>query len=464
MTGSPYFDAVAAANEAVDHAKAALRGNAATLVPSSFADFVDRAANALAASEAYRDVPELLTRWDDRLKSIVADLNRLEREKPTEKYEIRDARLIVLDLRDRLMAFREAARGAGYETEEESGPSDPHGRIRRARIGTEVEELRKTVGKLTDAVEGLRTELGRVDDRSEDNVDIAVAGDYIERMEIKLSVLDRELLKDIIESKTVTDAVRAALRITAALLETVKAGGAKVADWLRRGAGRAGRAVDSVGRTYATWAVAAKRWLAGNAGPKVGDELREALRDGGYAPRMMFIPPGEFLMGMADGEGSDEGVLDDWIKQTRPRPTVKFERGFWLAKDPVTVGEFRAFLRANPGHDMGSSMWTYEDGKYEERKGRNWASPGIPQTDDHPVTGVSWRDAHAYVTWLNAQVGRESYRLPSEAEWEYACRAGTTTARYWGDAWDATRANADGDHKGTTAVGAFAANPGICGT
>ena len=63
---------------------------------------------------------------------------------------------------------------------------------------------------------------------------------------------------------------------------------------------------------------------------------------------------------------------------------------------------------------------------------RNWQSPGFAQGDDHPVVCVSWEDAGAYAAWLTATTGK-SYRLPTEAEWEYAARAGAGTARYWGD-------------------------------
>ncbi|WP_082411513.1 formylglycine-generating enzyme family protein [Methylogaea oryzae] len=68
----------------------------------------------------------------------------------------------------------------------------------------------------------------------------------------------------------------------------------------------------------------------------------------------------------------------------------------------------------------------------EERAGRDWQNPALPQSGNHPAVCVSWEDANAYIRWLNGKTGRH-YRLPTEAEWEYAAKAGTAGARYWGN-------------------------------
>jgi formylglycine-generating enzyme required for sulfatase activity len=99
----------------------------------------------------------------------------------------------------------------------------------------------------------------------------------------------------------------------------------------------------------------------------------------------------------------------------------------------------------------------------QRRSKNNWRNPGFAQTDDHPVVCVSWNDAMAYVDWLNKQTG-QMYRLPTEAEWEYADRAGTQTAYWWGVTPGSNRANCDGcgsrwDNKQTAPVGSFSANP-----
>nr|WP_294519620.1 SUMF1/EgtB/PvdO family nonheme iron enzyme [uncultured Rhodopila sp.] len=160
------------------------------------------------------------------------------------------------------------------------------------------------------------------------------------------------------------------------------------------------------------------------------------LRDRPGLPAMVRIPAGTFTMGVPAEENQREGVPESWAARSAPLQTVAIARPFWLGRYPVTRGQFAAFVAAKD-YSTPDEAYTYEpDDKgewdYMLRKDRGWRNPGFEQTDDHPVVCVSHADAEAYVAWLRELTGK-AYRLPSEAEWEYACRAGTTTARFWGD-------------------------------
>jgi len=173
------------------------------------------------------------------------------------------------------------------------------------------------------------------------------------------------------------------------------------------------------------------------------------FRDGEGLPLMVTIPAGTFRMGSPDNErdrSGDEGP----IREVRiPKPLA-------VGKYPVTVGEFRRFVEAT-GHDTGASAYVGDGKEWKDTPGRGWRSPGFAQDDNHPVTCVNWHDAVAYAAWI-AKVTGKDYRLLSEAEWEYACRAGTTTRYAFGDEIGADRANFNGNKKGTTPVGAYPAN------
>ena len=161
-------------------------------------------------------------------------------------------------------------------------------------------------------------------------------------------------------------------------------------------------------------------------GPLPGSVLKE----GPEAPELVLIPPGGFVMGVPEAESAREKTGDD---DARPQHEVTIRDGFWLAKYPVTRGEFAAFV-ADTGRDMpgGANGWVETKRNWERSDEFNWQNPGFEQTDRHPVVCVSHEDAGAYAAWLSRRIGRH-YRLPSEAEWEYAARAGTSTARFWGD-------------------------------
>ncbi len=126
-----------------------------------------------------------------------------------------------------------------------------------------------------------------------------------------------------------------------------------------------------------------------------------------------------------------------------PQHKVTLTQDFYLAKRPVTRGEFQRFVDATgyrtTAEKEGSAFILTKAGHWEEVKGKSWLDPGFEQTNEHPAVCVSYFDAIEYIGWLNwtsspDQNGlKPCYRLPTEAEWEYACRAGTTTEFFWGD-------------------------------
>jgi len=150
----------------------------------------------------------------------------------------------------------------------------------------------------------------------------------------------------------------------------------------------------------------------------------------GAGPQMVLIESGRFTMGSPVGE---EGRWDD----EGPRHAVAVVRPFALARCETTVGEFGRFV-AETGYwtdaERGGGCYTLDaDGSgLSQREDANWHNPGFAQSDDHPVVCVSFNDARAYARWLSLRTGA-AYRLPTETEWEYAARAGTTTSRFWGD-------------------------------
>ena len=158
-----------------------------------------------------------------------------------------------------------------------------------------------------------------------------------------------------------------------------------------------------------------------------------AFRDCDDCPEMLPIPAGMFQMGCVSGRGCEYAEL--------PVRTVTIVRPFALSKHEVTFEEYDRFARDTDRDRPRDAGWG---------RGRR------------PVIYVSWHDAQEYAAWLSSQTGAD-YRLPSEAEWEYAARAGSTTAYSWGNEIGSNRANCDGcgsrwDNEMTAPVGSFAAN------
>jgi formylglycine-generating enzyme required for sulfatase activity len=162
---------------------------------------------------------------------------------------------------------------------------------------------------------------------------------------------------------------------------------------------------------------------------------QQTYRDCPACPEMVVIPPGSFTMGVPAGEEQREGVPEQVRGRSAPQHRVTIGYSFSLGRYEVTRGQFAAFVQAT-SHATGTSCSALgADGKYADLTGRDWRNPGFTQTANDPVVCVSWNDAQAYLEWLRRTTGN-GYRLPSEAEWEYAARAGSASARYWGDGRD----------------------------
>lgn len=220
-------------------------------------------------------------------------------------------------------------------------------------------------------------------------------------------------------------------------------------------------------------------WASEILDPTLGKVVAKPrrVRDKRSGVEFILVEPGEFMM------GSDAGDPDE-----KPVHRVRLTRGYYMAATETTIAQWRVFAQATgyrtTAEQEGTGLSVTASGGYEAVKGAHWADPfpnlGVKARDDWPAVHISWNDAQAYVRWLGGErlTLLPTFRLPTEAEWEYACRAGTTTANWWGtDAAGAKgRANVadagtknrfatwpvfpfDDGHPLLAPVGSFAANP-----
>ncbi len=210
-----------------------------------------------------------------------------------------------------------------------------------------------------------------------------------------------------------------------------------------------------------------------------GEGFADPLKVGGTGPAMRVIPAGEGPMGSPAeeiGHREDERLY-------RAKVAVPFA----MSQTEITLGQFGRFVEVagyRTEADRDSACLRVDDRGVElvTDLSLSWNSPGYPVSDQNPVVCVTWNDANAYATWLSEQTGR-TYRLPTEEEWEYAARGGTSTSRYWGEdpkdacfnanTADETVLDTKGDnrriegarvpcrdgHLYTAPVGTYAANP-----
>jgi formylglycine-generating enzyme len=158
--------------------------------------------------------------------------------------------------------------------------------------------------------------------------------------------------------------------------------------------------------------------------------------------KLALVPAGEFMMGAEESRADTLAYFPycstKWLDGEWPRHKVRITKPFYMGQYPVTIGEFLVFYhfahyqleierdgKASQGFDS-SGKKMIQSAKY-----RPWA-PGWDVGMDHPAVYVSWNDAVAFCEWLSKREGKK-YRLPTEAEWEYACRAGTNTRFFFGN-------------------------------
>ena len=185
------------------------------------------------------------------------------------------------------------------------------------------------------------------------------------------------------------------------------------------------------------------------------------FRDCPDCPELVVIPAGSFTMGSSASEKTwaathglnagdlhgDIHLFEEAVADEAPQHKVSV-RSFALGEYDVTRREYAEFV-SETGYRSDAGCYDNGNPNAPKRADASWSNPGFKQTDNDPVICVSWDDAQSYVSWLNRKLQRSGpassgglYRLPTESEWEYAARAGTTTRFWWGDDESAASAHA----------------------
>ncbi|MEW6357347.1 MAG: SUMF1/EgtB/PvdO family nonheme iron enzyme [Planctomycetota bacterium] len=171
---------------------------------------------------------------------------------------------------------------------------------------------------------------------------------------------------------------------------------------------------------------------------------------GGVKMELVAIPPGEFMMGSTKEEqawaAAQYGGSDNSKREGEAPRRARIKEGFWLGRTEITVGQWKQFIAATrfktDAERRGYVDFTQrKDGSWGQADGSSWRDPGFGALlDDHPVCTVTWNDAVAFCKWLSDQEKKAGrlpagyvVRLPTEAEWEYACRAGSQGKFWWGE-------------------------------
>ena len=191
--------------------------------------------------------------------------------------------------------------------------------------------------------------------------------------------------------------------------------------------------------------------MAGTAFSETKEPPKKLAADlgGGVKMELVLIPSGEFMMGSRESAEAtaaffkktygDDLLRAAFFKDEHPQHRVRITKPFYLGTYHVTRGQFRQFVAdtsyktdAEKAEKPGAYGWDPDNKEFGFNERYSWRNAGFEQTDEHPVVCVSWNDAEEFCKWLSKKESR-TYRLPTEAEWEYACRAGTTTRYYSGD-------------------------------
>lgn len=147
-------------------------------------------------------------------------------------------------------------------------------------------------------------------------------------------------------------------------------------------------------------------------------------------PALVTIPPGTFVMGIRGEEVNDDHIPQMQQQAEQPMHGVTVRDPIAMGQTEVTRGQFAVFV-AETGHQSLGCM--VNNGKtWVLDRSKSWREPGFSQDDEHPAVCVNYDDAKAYTDWLSRKTGKR-YRLPTETEWEYAARAGSTSGKPWAD-------------------------------
>jgi len=347
-------------------------------------------------------------------------------------------------------ALLAAIRAAAGPSAEELAAQEAARRVEQEKEARELAARRKAEAEAAAAAQARLDEQRRLQLREQQRRERAAAE---EARQARKELLRQQLLAKRDEEVAKTQAAKdEAAKLAQAKAAQARAAAAYLAQQKKAREGESARAADQAAGEPPASAPAASLPAADAHGI-----LHDPFLDGGGSgPALVLVQAGRFEMGSPEHErriAMAAGSQKNWIARETPQHWVGIERPFAMGRYPVTVGEWRVFVQASGWQQHGEV---------------DWESPGFPQRDTHPVVGVSWFDALQYVAWLCEATGKR-YRLPSEAEWEYACRAGSKTAFNVGDTIATTQANFDGSftynggprgefRHGTTPVDAFAPN------